>query len=249
MDVVIPSSGRPICETWNNLPEGVREHTRLCVYEEEAEAYRRYPLIVVPPSVRRGIGHKRQWLIEQYDGPLVMLDDDLCFAQRNLDDLTKFHKPTETSMLDLFRAMREDLEGYAHGGVSPRQGANNCTDQFCWNQRNTRFHYFNTLILRKEGVRFDRIPVMEDFDVTLQLLRKGYKQKVLNYWVHDQRATGSKGGCSNQRTLEVQNLAAEQLKRLHHEFVRVKTKQNKSAFGGQPHTDVTVYWKKAFNRG
>jgi hypothetical protein len=104
-------------------------------------------------------------------------------------------------------------------------------------------------VLKKEGVRFDRLPVMEDFDVALQLLRKGYPSLTLNNWVQDQSTSNAPGGCSTYRSLEVQAKGAKGLARLHPNVVKLVEKTTKGAWGGGTRTDVQVAWKKAYEEG
>ena len=95
-------------------------------------------------------------------------------------------------------------------------------------------------------VKFDRIQFMEDFDVTLQLLRAGKPNRLLHAWCHDQVTSNAPGGCSTYRTLAKQGVAAHSLKKLHPEFVRVVEKTTKTAWGGATRTDVQIAWKKAY---
>jgi hypothetical protein len=87
---------------------------------------------------------------------------------------------------------------------------------------------------------------MEDFDVTLQLLRLGYANIVLAQWVHNQRGSGASGGCSTYRTMDMQAKAAKGLAKLHAPFVNVVYKQTSHAWGGQARQDVVIAWKKAY---
>jgi hypothetical protein len=86
---------------------------------------------------------------------------------------------------------------------------------------------------------------MEDFDVTLQLLRKGHRNAVLNQWAQDQGTSNAPGGCSTYRTPEVQAAGAYGLQKLHPDFVTVVDKETKQAWGGGVRKDVRIAWKKA----
>ena len=105
---------------------------------------------------------------------------------------------------------------------------------------------YNKKYLEREQITFGRIPVMEDFDITLQLLRRGYPNMILNHWVHNQGGSDTTGGCSTFRTPELQEKAANMLKEFHPNFVKVVEKETKTSWGGKKRTDVTVYWKKAY---
>ena len=177
---------------------------------------------------------------------LVMLDDDLRFDVRRMDERGKFYVAADKDVLKLFDKMEKMLDTYAHVGVLSREGGNReeKSTKECTRMMRVLAYHVNTF--KDERIKFDRLPLQEDFDVTLQLLRKGYPNLVLCEWVNGQGTSGAKGGCSHFRTLELHNENAVKLARLHDPFVKVVSKQTKGAWGGNPRLDVMVQWKKAF---
>jgi hypothetical protein len=245
MEVFIPTLGRPTRqETWKNLPPSVQERTKLLINADDDVAYGFYPRIVLPSDCR-GIGKVRQWVVENAGPKVVMLDDDLRFAIRRNDDPTKFRDATSEQVATMFKSISAALDVYAHVSVSTREGGNRCIEDYVWDTRLLRVLAYRTDVLRNEDISFDRIPVMEDFDVTLQLLRKGYSNVAINWMVQDQLGSNLAGGCSTYRSPELQAAAAHGLKLLHPNFVTVVTKQTKTAWQGQERTDVKIQWKKA----
>jgi hypothetical protein len=90
----------------------------------------------------------------------------------------------------------------------------------------------------------------EDFNMTLNLLRRGYKNLMLHRWVHNQAGgSGAVGGCNTYRKLEERDKTIYRLAELHPGLVQVVEKQTKTAWGGQKRLDVVVQWKKAYERG
>lgn len=246
MQVLICTYGRANKQTtWNHLPQDIKARTELVVQDREKELYSQYPTLVLPPHIQT-IGATRQYLAEdpRYR-KVVMLDDDLVFATRRKDDPTKFVPSTEEDVGDMFWAIWEKLNDYAAVGVAPREGGNRNTQQYLYNTRMMRVLGMRFDVLREHGIRFDRLPVMEDFDVTLQLLRLGYQNILLNEWVNNQGGSNTEGGCSSYRTLEVQAEAAGGLASLHPQFVTVVTKQTKTAWEGKERKDVRIQWKQA----
>jgi hypothetical protein len=146
----------------------------------------------------------------------------------------------------MFADINAQLDNYVHVGVSGREGANYNTDEYDECVRMTRIMAYRADVLVDQDIRFDRVPVMQDFDVTLQLLRKGYPNRVLNWIVHNQNGSNTDGGCSLIRTDEVQAAAANRLAELHPGFVTVVKKQTKKAWGGKERTDVRIGWKSAY---
>jgi len=138
-----------------------------------------------------------------------------------------------------------DLDTFAHVGISGREGNNRVRDAWVENTRYMRFLAYRTD--QYMACEHNRVTVMEDFDIALQMLRAGHPNKVYYMYAQGQAKTQSAGGCSVWRTHEVHNAGAERLAELHPGFVTVRQKQNKTdreGFGTRK--EVTVYWKKAF---
>lgn len=250
MLIAIPSRARADQKnhTYANLPPSVQAKVAFFVPKAEVAAYQaRFPAAVIVGCGVSGIGKVRQfilhWCGEHSHRYVCMLDDDLSFFERRRDDPTKLQKARSTS--PLFMAIESALRKHAHVGVSAREGANRNTAPYIYDTRMLRVLAYDTAILKKEKIRYDRCPVMEDFDVTLQLLEKGYSNVVLNQWAQDQGTSNAPGGCSTYRTKEVQAEGANTLKKLHPDFVTVVTKETKGAWGGGERTDVRIAWKKA----
>ena len=248
MQIFIPSSNRPKKQTtFDNLPPELQRRTMLVIPMEQFAAYERYPCILTPPSIR-GIGATRQWICDEYGGRILMLDDDLVFATRRVDEPTKFRDSTPSEILALVENIGLTLDvGYHHGAVAAREGANYCVDPFTYNTRCLRALFYNADILRAFKIKFTDMEVMEDFHVSLSLLERGFPSVVHNYMVQNQNGSDLPGGCSVYRTQEIQARSAARLKELHPNFVKIVSRTTKTAWGGTTRMDVKVYWKKAYN--
>lgn len=258
LQIFIPTFGRSENQvTWNNLPPNVQKHTRLVVQTKEAlanvKAYDSHGAgMILLPEWITSISPTRQYLVDSFGPYILMLDDDLDFAVRRADEPTKFTPATGRDITHMVDTIHEVL---IHGreplvGVSAREGANYDTSQFKFATRQLRVHGVDTEIFKEKNIRYDRIPFMEDFDVTLQVLEAGYTNRVLNGWVHNQRGgSNAKGGCSGTRTPKKQEEAARRLKELHPDFVTVVSKISGNWDGGNyaERYDVRISWKKAHN--
>jgi hypothetical protein len=250
------------------MPQEWRERVTYVVPEEQYESYVRWlqtgrnfkGVSVRPcPAAVKGIAATRHW-IGKYAGALgeesfAMIDDDIAepFIRVSEDDWhLRYTTPEEYGgMLETIEALLGEPD-IAHVGVSPREGNNRFpagpAPLIQWNTRTLRFLCYKTKEFLE--VEHGRVEVMEDFDVNLQLLRKGYKNANLMYWAQDQRGTSAPGGCSDYRTLAVHDAAARKLAELHPGLVRLRQKTNKTDLGGfGTRTEVTISWKKAYEEG
>lgn len=242
MEIYVPSYGRARAGLVTRF---IRRPVKVVVVPEEAEAYRAYDTLVCPV---RGIAATRQWIIEQSTADVVlMLDDDLRFAER-IPGTGKFRNVSNIEvMLDTLELVMED---YAHGAVHHREMANNAGDDLVLhNCRMLRALAYRPEVLRREGIRFDRLRYMEDFDVALSLLELGYDSASLNTHVQTQGASSAPGGCSAEgRGPLEQAQAAIDLAILHPDSVKVVTKKvpRSGAWTGfGQRVDVSIQWKKA----
>jgi hypothetical protein len=256
MDIVIPSRGRPHSQESLKQLRAAGLYVTVVVPMAELESYLHHAedpwvRVVGLPEQIQGIAHKRQWMLENIgtDDAFIMVDDDLTFFKRRTDDPSKL---TDISPEELYRAFQElsnVLVGgvAAHAGFAAREGANRQTASRVHNTRIMRVLGYNRAVLRQHNITFGRIPVMEDFDVALRLLRAGYPNLILNNYAHNQKGSGAVGGCSVWRTPQVQAQAAQELAKWHPGYVKVVEKTTKTAWGGGTRTDVTVQWKRAYS--
>jgi hypothetical protein len=255
MKIYIPTYGRAARQvTLKNLPPALRDRVSLVVQQREAHLYAGFKgqvEVKVLPGHIRTIGPTRDWIIQshrvkKHGDALVMLDDDIKFDTRRKDDPTKFLTSTEREVERLFRDLEVILQSYTHAGVLAREGGNRVTEEVIYCTRMMRVLAYNVREMQKEKIQFSRLKVMEDFDVTLSLLRRGHQNAILCNWVQGQGSSNAEGGCSHYRTLSLHAQSAVGLKKLHPEFVKLVQKKTKSAWGGEERTDVIVQWKRAY---
>lgn len=249
MDILIHTYGRADRQTtYKNLSPTIRDKVILVVQKREADLYQNYPNLLVLPEDITQLAETRQHLMDSYVAAdnICILDDDLQFAVRRDDDRTRFRQPQEQDIDRMFNALEVNVsETVPLVGVGAREGGNFNPEPFLEATRQMRLHCINLPTYRKLGIRFDRVQVMEDFDVTLQFLEAGYPNLVLNDWVTNQAGSNTAGGCSHYRTLEVQAESAYRLAELHPGIVTAVKKSTKTSWGGKERIDVRVKWKQA----
>lgn len=267
MVIAIPTYRRTgIQKTWDRLPPAWRAKVRFYVDEKDAKQFRFHSegpddrfwgaqVIVVPETVQ-SIAQKRAWIIRTMDAPkFVMFDDDLLFAERaEAEDgkvsLVQIKGERVGYWLEQLEAKLDEV---AHAGFGPRQNANTKTKMWDDNSRMVyalayRTEVAQTMDFGPEG--FGRIETREDFDYTLQLLRRGFPNAVCNYCVVDQ-VYNAKGGCSEERSLERSNADADKLAELHPGLIRVAEKEYTASGQGaravNKRKEVVIAWKKAIS--
>ena len=257
MRIYIPSTGRANKQTTvGSLPQSILDKTFLVVPRDQYDDYHKsvgHLVDIIAPALPQGIGPTRQWCVEDClksnDRKVLMLDDDLVFAMRRRDQPTKFTDAQDQDIVNAIAVLEASLDDYSHVGMSTREGGNRYTEPFDFNTRLLRVLGYRTDILDENDISFERIPVMEDFYVSLSLLTDGYTNAKLNWMVQNQNGSGLQGGCSTYRDMEMQALAAHTLHAAFPDFVTVVQKETKGAWGGGVRTDVRIQWKKALQYG
>lgn len=244
--------------------EGLRGSTadrsrRVVLVTPEAEAAALagagWPMVQPVPASVRGIGPTRQWIYENHDTGrdgryLFMMDDDLRFFRRRYDDPTKFLRLETPAEVDLMLGRLEAmLRQVPLAGLDNRSGANRRVPPV---QNNGRMHDVQCVdveVARQVGIRFDRIRFMEDFQVVLEFLTRGYPTALLTTHCKDDIGSNTAGGCSLYRDSEGQAEAAHALREMYPGFVRLTTRPGWAGEMSLPRTDVQVQWKKAYEAG
>jgi hypothetical protein len=255
LTICIPTKGRLKQKTWKMLHAAGLGPITYFVCEPEDAARLRQQRASLPDAQFmecgvQGIHRVRQWIVDNCQSPYVMmLDDDMEFFRRKGDGDWHLKKCNSVDLRHMLLEVRTllSIDGYPLVGISARQGNNRQEANVVFNTRMNNAYAMDVEILRHHGIRWDRLPLMEDFDVTLQLLRLGYDNAVLYEYAWNQNGgSNAQGGCSGYRTNAMQTMCAEKLKELHPEFVRIVTKKAKAGWKGmEERKDVVIQWKKA----
>lgn len=180
---------------------------------------------------------------------VIIIDDDLRFCVRYIGIYDWLEQIKGKELNEMFHWINEQLDaGFVHGSISIRKGNHFIEESFrdCANAKDCLF--FNRDVLLKENARLDRLKTMQDFDITLQLMSKGYPNRVGYNWCTDQMDPAAEGGTTLYRTPDVQREAAEQLHEFWPDFVKVVKKKavSKSSIYGGERYDVKVAWRKCW---
>lgn len=249
--IYIPTRGRLETQrTWDSLPASFRDDwgvVLVCPPNEVAEHRARGRAAI--PCHHDGIGPTRQFIMDTTDKPFVIMCDDDHDWMRRADP--KHYRlepipPEETP--SVFERMVELLRVYALVGVSARAGNNrHFPERVVEVTRQNNVHGINVAAFNEIGARFDEMPLMEDFDVTLTFLRAGCKNALIADMAWGQPASNAEGGCSIYRDANMQEIAARLLKLRHPEFVKLVDREATSGWKGMRiRKDVRISWRKAY---
>lgn len=197
-----------------------------------------------------GIAATRRRIGEIAENKFIMLDDDLRFFVRDRNGTGLLQMPADEYPV-MFKRIERLLDKYAHVAIGARQGNNTLEPDIDLDGFLLRgcSRPLRALAYRKKefmACKHERVHIMEDFDVTLQLLRNGYKNAVTVTYAQDHIATQLPGGCSDYRTLKVHNKNVRLMKELHPDYIKVRIKENKSIGGLLTRLEATIFWRKAW---
>jgi glycosyltransferase involved in cell wall biosynthesis len=258
MKIYISTLGRPDKQiTIQSFSKRLLKKTALVVVPEEYDVHKKYGIELVKlPKHIKGLSANRQWLLENADERYVsFMDDDIQFSVRYDGIRLRKCEPEDVEgLIELWEDwMKEEIPFV---GVSLRGGNNRVETDYQDIGRIMSCFALDRNVFIKEGFRFDRIPLMQDLDVSLQVLRGGYLNRMSYKYAHNQASgSGSKGGCSAYRTPELIREVSIKLSRFHPGLIKVTAKKSKTAWEGMEkkkgidgtvRTDVNVSWKKAY---
>lgn len=260
MMLFVHSSGRSGKQTTLDFLRPLKEDIILVVQKREARLYERwrsrvFEILVLPENITT-LSPTRQFILEfAHDAKLekiCLLDDDLRFFKRkpptaNTKANHSLLNATPEEVVEMFALLERWLDLVVHCSLSAREGNDRVLKDWTEPGRAMRCLAYHVPTLMKIGARFDRIPAKQDMDMTLQLLRAGYVNRISWLFAQGQAAnSGAKGGCSVYRDKKMLTDCANKLAALHPGFVKVVEKKTKGSFGGGTRTDVVIYWKRAW---
>jgi len=232
------------------------------VPDKQAKAYaplaKRHGVLVLPCPVD-GIAATRQFIGKAAKDKFLMLDDDLRFYYRKSVDDWHLYPNTKRHDIAMLLMVESLLDKYAHVCIGPRlfnakysshvppSGSKPNPEMYPMYEIGRPLR---ALAYRREpfnACEHGRVAIMEDFDVTLQLLRKGYKNVILTCYAQDQPQTQLPGGCSDYRTHTLHTVNVLKLKKLHNDFVTVVRKKNKTGGTFGTRIEASIKWEKAWN--
>jgi hypothetical protein len=158
---------------------------------------------------------------------------------------------TQEILTEAFRKIQDKMtrkEGRSvHTGMSSRMGNNQVPEEE-WREPGRAMHSIGHRrdALIKNNIRFDEVRLREDFLVTLRLLSLGYINSVYYHVCSSPSDYGAKGGCSDERTVELANSQADLLASKFPGLVKVHDK--KYSHSGD-RKEVLIFWERTYQLG
>jgi hypothetical protein len=254
--IYIPSSDRPQRQsTLQALPPSLWPRVRLVVQQGQRAAYdaAQWPvkLLVLPPHVNR-LGPTLGWINShaRTHSPQAYyaLDDDIKFLWR--DDKLKLHPSTHEQTEAMFSMFDQWLEHKGIGAVSvSARFGNNFHPQRSRTGAIRISQFLGYRTAATLNVKFGRVLVYTDQDVTLQILALGYACRVSYGYAYQETVKyQGAGGCSVYRTAEVEDEFARKMVQLHAPFTKLKFVKDRR-WGGREMARATFQWKKIWLNG
>ena len=246
--------------TLNSIPEKFREQTTIVVQPQESSAAREvHSNIWVTDEDNIGIAITREQIAYEWGvkrkSRFWVIDDDCEFMLSTpketfeVDGKVQKSPITEKSFGEMLDDMDEAMDaGFPHGGIGTT--INNPIGKYPHidNSRLISNVWYDGAALCEEIPKIDWIlDGAEDYYVNIQLLTKGYPNRVIYKYVVSPGVSQAEGGCSEYRDIEFHNEACRKLARAFPEFVSLKEKETKSGpWKGVIKLGINGKWKKAY---
>ena len=247
--IFIPTLGRWNTQlTFFNMPTSIQNKCVLVVQPKERTHHAHLPMMVLPEN-DCGITATRKWIWEQgKDKRYIVMDDDIVMKTRKPwhdGELTKRtmteddwnHMLTETS-----KWMDEGVTwgGCRTGGLPP------AGKEYIDNTGTAEVFFFDGKQLPSADELDWELSTAEDISLSLQLLSKGYPNRIWDRFVYLSDFVGTQGGCMDMgRDLKMINDNHQKLIEKFPEYVSYNG--TKEMMGGT-FNKIKIQYKKAWNQ-
>ena len=260
--IYIPTRSRIESQkTFGYLPKDLKEQVSFVIDHNDRGNYEElYPEAVImriPKTIKNSFAGMCQYILENADEKYIgIINDDLRFEFKRTD--LKIRISTPAQIRKAFGTMEKWLDsGIAHCAMAQRtflyDRRNKDGTGYASNTRMMEALFYNREVLLSEGCAFNKNVtkgfLMADMHMNLQLLRKGYENRVSIIYVLSNSLSNAPGGASDYRTLKLQSSSSKELRKNHPKFVTLVQKEVLWTGHSEPRTDVRISWKKAYAEG
>lgn len=253
-DIYIPSRARAEkLVTPYTLPKKLRDITTVVVRRDELDEYEeRHPTLrfeALPKGIE-GLSPTRQWILEESSGRLhCQLDDDITAInyKPNPKKFGGLKKADSGMFIDCFHLLEKWMSEGMIGHVSFTDrvsAARPSKGPFYENGRIAQTLFYDRRAIKNAGARFDRVALMQDLDMNLQLLAAGYRNRIATVYSYNVRGEDSPGGCVLYRTDKLKQKVGRQMEKLHPGITTMATKEKY----GRTYFYMKTDWRKAYQQ-
>lgn len=237
-------------KTFEQLPIIIKRKVNFVIYEDEneIEGFKKIGKVFLA-KCPKGIHHKRQYVIDNSPEKYIFfMDDDVLFYKKKKDN--KLIRASKSQLLKMFLMLSNWLKDKNIGqvGISFRAFNNFESESYKEIQQVYSIFGFNKELFKKLSLRCDNAPFMEDTQITLGLISKGFKNRITYEFAVNQVA-GSKGGCSTYRTSEKQETSAISMNKLFPRYTKIINRKPKEKKDKLHSYDIKIFWSRAYKEG
>jgi hypothetical protein len=263
LHIYIPSMQRAnIQRTFSRLPKKLQERTKIVVPVEEYSAYAdKWGDGYVLPTKVKGIAPTRDWILNTATAAgqrhIVMLDDDVILYKRSDTEkapsgVYRILPAAPADYLQAFKWIESALKRVPHCGWGVRFNDFDTEEEIRSPGRMMHCLAYDLKVINELNARFSKgvapTHVMDDFNMTLQLLTAGYRNEISLIWRCAPSASNSRGGASTWRTVAIHNESARRMAQRFPDYVSIREKKNWKGMEGEPMLDITAQWRKAYEK-
>ena len=259
IELVIPTFKRLDSQiTLSNIPNVLLDNVTLVVQpQEEKEARDIHSNIFVVSGDNIGFANTIRDITYEFvvnrQSRFWILDDDLKFFRNYETDEGKLKKQpmTKSDFYEVLKKTEEWMDaGFSHGAFGTTWVNPLGKFPYLENSRIMTNKYYDGVAISKvwNEIDWEGCCGAEDFYVNLQLLTKGYPNRVWYEFIVDAGESHKDGGCSDYRDENYHNSSCEELQRHFPNFVKIKYKPNPNKnMKGVMMAHSQVQWKKAYH--
>jgi hypothetical protein len=251
--IYIPTLGRPNQITWDGLPNFVKDITYLIIQPHEVELHKDKQTVVLPEGLK-GITNARRFIYEYAKNQrYFVLDDDCKLVHRRGNEAQCWHNGVKTKRImteDDWSYMLETTSkwldsgditwgGFRTGGLPP------AGKEYIDNTGTAEVFFFDGKQLPSADELDWELSTAEDISLSLQLLSKGYPNRVWDRFVYISDFVGTQGGCVDMgRDLKMIN---DNHAKLIEKFPEYVSYNGEKEMMGGIFNKIKIQYKKAYN--
>ena len=233
-------------KSFSNMTPTAQRITKIVVQNFEQHKYKDFPIIVLPENMNNcGITATRKFIWEQgKDKRYMVMDDDIVMKTRTPGEEKSKRTMTEEDWCYMFdtvsKWMDEGITWVGCRSCLPPAGK-----EYIENSGTAEVFFFDGNQLPSADELDWSLSTAEDISLSLQLLSKGYRNRIFDKFVFQSDFVGTQGGCLDMgRNMAMINNNHAKLIEKFPEYV---SWNGEKEIRGETMKKIKVMYKKAYN--